>query len=750
MTSRIGRYEVTGTLGEGGMGIVYAARDPRLNRPVALKMIRAAISDPGAGDRLRREARTAASVNHPNVCQLYDIDEDAGQLYIAMEFLEGESLASRLTRGAITLDEAVAIALATLSALEALHGAGVMHRDLKPSNIFLTPHCVKLLDFGLARGAGADALETRLTMAGTIMGTPQYLCPEQIRGEQVDARGDIFAAGAVLYEMLTGRPAFAGGSLPAIIHAITYEQPPALGGSAAVAAVDRVIRKAIAKRPQDRHASAAAMAEDLRSVRMGAETGPVAVIRPITRLIVLPFRVLRPDPDIDFLAFSLSDALTTSLSGLDSLIVRSSLTASRFGGDGFDLEAIATKAEVDAVLSGTLLRADDQLRVTAQLAEVPSGTVRWSHTTQVTLGDIFQLQDALTTRIVESLAVPLSARDQRALKRDVPASAKAYEFYLRANQLAYEAKNWTVARDLYRQCLEEDPEYAPAWARLARIYRVIAMYSDQGADENYALAEAAFRRALELNPDLSIAHNLFTVVELETGRAREAMLRLLDRARLQSADPELFAGLVQACRYAGLDRPAIAAHDHARRLEPQIRTAVGHAYFTAGEYERAIETDQEDPALLTALALDLLGRREDALSHLERQIVPGMPALYRLFLQTTHAAIAGRRAEARELADDVLARWRLRDPCATYYFCRTLAAIEHPQALTMFKRTVTGGFHSYPFFSRDPWLEPLRVDPGFAGILAAAESGYQQASAGFVAAGGEQILGALGGARLQD
>jgi hypothetical protein len=221
------------------------------------------------------------------------------------------------------------------------------------------------------------------------------------------------------------------------------------------------------------------------------------------------------------------------------------------------------------------------------------------------------------------------------------------------------------------------------------------------------------------------------------------MLRLLDRARVQSADPELFAGLVQACRYAGLDRPAIAAHDHARRLDSQIRTAVGHAYFMAGEYERAIETDQEDPRLLTALSLEQLGRRGEALAHLEQQIVPGMPPLYRLFLQAMHATIDGRRDEARQLADDVLSRWRLRDPCATYYFCRTLANLEHPQALTMFGRAVEGGFHSYSFFSRDPWLDPLRRDPGFAGILAAAENGYQQAAAGFVAAGGERILGPL-------
>ena len=229
---------------------------------------------------------------------------------------------------------------------------------------------------------------------------------------------------------------------------------------------------------------------------------------------------------------------------------------------------------MDAVLTGTLLRAENQLRVTTQLAGLPGGTVLWSQTTQVRLGDVFELQDALTSRIVESLAVPLSARDQRALKRDVPASAKAYEFYLRANQIAYEARTWPVARDLYRQAIEEDPAYAPAWARLARIYRVMAMYSGEGSEENYDLAEAAFRRALELNPDLSIAHNLFTVVEVETGQARQAMLRLLERAQSHSADPELFAGLVSTSttvnRLCAIDRSGLSSS--ARRNAASARS----------------------------------------------------------------------------------------------------------------------------------------------------------------------------------
>jgi serine/threonine protein kinase/tetratricopeptide (TPR) repeat protein len=739
MLRAIGHYEITGTLGEGGMGIVYAARDERLNRSVALKMIRRTTSDPSADERLWREARAAAIVSHPNICQLYDVGEENGELYLAMELLQGESLAARLVRGPVPLDEAVSIELAVLSALDALHGHGLMHRDLKPSNIFLTPHGVKLLDFGLARPI--DVAETRLTTPGTLLGTPQYLPPEQVLGQPVDARGDLFAAGAVMYEMLTARSPFAGSSVAQVVHAIVYEHPPALGGTSAVAAIDRVIHKAIAKRPHDRYESARAMADDLKAAAVMVDTGAVTrPVRPMTRLIVLPFRMLRPDPEIDFLAFSLSDALTTSLSGLDSLVVRSSLAASSFASETLDLAAIAAKAEVDAVLTGTLLRAEDQVRVTAQLAEVPSGTVLWSQTTQGRLGDIFNFQDGLTSRIVESLAIPLSARDERSLKHDIPATAKAYEFYLRANQIAYQAKNWSVARDLYRHSVEEDPRYAPAWARLARIYRLISMYSGEGSDENYALAEDAFKRALELNPDLSIAHNLFTVVELETGRARQAMLRLLGRARQQAADAELFAGLVQACRYAGLEQPAIRAHEHARRIEPQIRTAVNHAYLMAGEYARAVEVDQEDPPLVTVIALDLMGRRDEAAAHLRRVLTPGMPALYRLFVETVLAIVEGQRTVAMEAADKILKNWHLRDPCATYYLARSLAAVEHPEAIPMFKRAV-GGLHAYHFFARDPWLDPVRSAPGFEAILGFAETRYQDAAAAFVTAGGEQILG---------
>src|SRR5215471_8664687 len=238
-----------------------------------------------------------------------------------------------------------------------------------------------------------------------------------------------------------------------------------------------------------------------------------------TRLIVLPFRMLRPAAETDFLAFSLPDALTNSLSGLESLVVRSSLVASRFGGDAMDPRKIGADAGVDVIVSGTLLHAGDGIRVSCQLTDASAGTLLWSHTAQVSVGDLFQVQDELVQRIVDSLSLPLTARERRMLHSDVPASKRAYEDFLRANQLSLDAKQWSVARDLYERCVEDDPRYAPAWARLGRMRHVMAKYLETGRREELDRAEAAFRRALELNPDLALAHKLYAQLEVDLGRA---------------------------------------------------------------------------------------------------------------------------------------------------------------------------------------------------------------------------------------
>jgi serine phosphatase RsbU (regulator of sigma subunit)/serine/threonine protein kinase len=279
--SRIGRYVITGKLGEGGMGVVYSAYDEQLGRAIAVK----AMSSLGGGDTARkrfwREARAAASINHPNVCQLYEVGEERGRPFIAMERLEGETLTERLRRGPLSLEESLPIGLGMLAALQALHSRGIVHRDLKPSNMFLTRNGVKLLDFGLARTSDPDlanslASISELTRTGMLIGTPRYMSPEQVTGEGLDARSDLFAVGAILYEMLGGRPAFAGKNAVEILHATLYEEPPPLDGFPAAAAADRVIRRALSRRPAERPGSAAAMAEELRALESESSTDPMA------------------------------------------------------------------------------------------------------------------------------------------------------------------------------------------------------------------------------------------------------------------------------------------------------------------------------------------------------------------------------------------------------------------------------------------------------------------------------------------
>ena len=747
MVQQYGRFRVTKQIGEGGMGVVYAAHDDQLDRPVAIKTWRSQ-GDASARGRLLREARAAASVSHPNICQLYDFGEHEGEVYIAMELLEGESLAARIARGALSAADAIQIELPVLAALDALHRRGLVHRDLKPSNIFLTPFGVKLLDFGLAVSTDApvgDAATRPVTIAGTLMGTPQYLAPEQLRGEPADHRTDLFAAGGVLYEMLTGTPAFGAGArtIAQVFHAILTDHPPALGGSVAIAAVDRVIHRALQKNPAQRYESALAMADDLRAALTLVDTGQVAQAHRLRRLIVLPFRVLRPDAETDFLAFSLADAITSSLSNLNSLVVRSSVTASRFAADVADLETVAAKADVDLVLTGTLLRAGGELRVNTQLVEAPAGRVVCSYSSQAALGDIFTLQDALSHRIVEALALPLATEEQR-LRRDVPATAKAYEYYLRANELSTKPHNWTVARNLYLECVAEDPNFAPAWARLGRVNRVLAVYSGESADEYYEQARNAFTRALTLNPDLPVAHNLYTNLEVELGHAEAAMLRLVRRAHDHTGDPELFAGLVQACRYCGLLEPAIAAFEHARRLDPHIRTSVAHAYFALGDYEQTMATNVEDPPVLNALAMVALGRSHDAAALLREVDRGALPKLYRLYVQGTLGLIEGKRAHALESLRTLRQSSAMRDPCGWYYAARAFAYLgDHDIALESLERSVSGGFVCVPWLTRDPWMDSLRQRPQFRALLADADARHRRAADAFVKAGGDRLLGGV-------
>ena len=742
----IGRYRLTRQLGQGGMGVVYAAHDDRLDRSVAIKRIRDASDDAALRERLLREARAAASINHPNVCHVYELAEERGELYLVMELLNGEPLSERIVREPVPLAEALQITLGILAALEALHGRGMVHRDLKPSNVFLTPHGVKLLDFGLARPL-VEQLKTEatLTAPGTILGTPRYMAPEQWESEAFVPASDLFAVGAILFEMLAGKPAFSGETIIEVYRAVAMGQPPALTGGSEVVAADRIIQLALAKRPGDRYPDASAMAREVRSAWALIDTGASPQARAVTRLIVLPFRILRPDPETDFLAFSVPDAITASLSGLDALVVRSTAAGQRFAGESPDLKAIAAEAAVDVVLVGTLLRAGDQVRVATQLLEAPSGTLVCSHTAQIRLTDIFQLQDDLARQIVDSLAIPLTARDHRLLGQDIPANPKAYDLYLRANHVGANTSNPSrlmVARDLYRSCLKEDPGYAPAWARLGRVYRVQAKYGAEGNAESLALAEEAFRRALEINPDLPIAHNFYTYFEIEEqGRAPEAMVRLLQRVATGTADPHLFAGLVVACRFCGLLEASLAADRRARRLDPSIQTSVQYTYWALGDYHQAALHDVEDIQAVRHGALWMMGRHDEAIAGVREALSHAPGSLEQWIVESQLAAMESRKEDCLRHARAILDAG-FHDPEGLLLHARELAYLgEIAQSLPMLKRVVQGGYHCPPAFTRDPWLDSVRGEAEFVRLVREAESGRARAAEAYARAGGERILG---------
>ncbi|MGQ0735263.1 MAG: protein kinase domain-containing protein [Acidobacteriota bacterium] len=740
MQESLGHYRLLRKLGEGGMGVVYAAEDQRLGRTVALKTLRAGLADREARDRLRREARLAASITHPHVCQLYEIGEVGDTLFITMELLTGEPLSERLERGALPVREAVQVAQQVLAALSALHLRGIVHRDLKPSNIYLTGQGAKLLDFGVAR-AGADAQMTMmsLTQPGTVLGTPRYMAPEHASGEPVDARSDLFSVGAVLYEMLAGRPAFGGDTTVRVLHAVMHDQPPMLTGPPVVVALDRVIHRAMEKRQASRYDSAEKFADDLRAACSDSGALEAARARQMSRLIVLPFRLLRPDAEVDFLAFSLADAVTTSLSALGSLIVRSSITASKFTGEPLDLQKIATEADVDVVLSGTILRAGNQVRLSAQLAEAPGGALVWSEVVQVASDDIFQLHDTLVHKLVQALSVPLTAREHRLIGRDVPATAKAYEFYLRGNEAGKEPSGWDAAVELYSKCLDQDPNYAPAWARLGRVYRLLSKYRSEHSGNNRAHARHALDRALALNPDLFLAHHFAAQVDVDSGDARLALTRLLQQASQSAGHPELYAALCHVCRYCGLLEPSVAAHMLAARLDPKVATSVLHTWFHLRQYERIVECDLSGHPHNGALALHAVGRIDDAIA-LVRATLPKAAPLMRPFIQAAQAVLEG---------ESVVDLARLRstitefdDPEGTYYLARTMARLgDFDSAVLGMTRAVEHGYCCYPTFEMDAWLDPLRGRADFDAVIARARTGYEAALDAFRNAGGERLLG---------
>jgi eukaryotic-like serine/threonine-protein kinase len=755
-------YTIGPRLGSGGTGEVYLARDAKLERIVALKLLSHGLTLNSARlQRFHAEARAASSINHPHILVVHDFGTLDGRPFIVMEYVEGETIRQRLCRGPMPLVEAIDVALQVGAALSAAHARGIIHRDIKPENVMRRPDgYAKVLDFGLAKlTTPATGRADVATMPGLLMGTPYYMSPEQVRGQELDARTDLWSLGVLLYEMVGGQRPFAGATIADTTAAILGAEPVpvALYLDTPCPTLERTVARALKKDRRDRYGTAAELTSDLSSAKREADDSPAALSRggPLaapdpaptprgpavrrTRVIVLPFQLLRPDPEIGFLGFSLADAIATTLASVDSLIVRSTITAARLATEPFDLTAITAAAQVDAVLMGTLLPTTTQIRVTAQLISAAEGTIIWSERMDVTLDDVIRVQDDLALRIVDSLAVPLSPTEQQRLRSDAPVNPRAYDLYLRANHSFYESAGWATARDLYLECVAEDPAFAPAWARLGRCYRMTAKFNSatlEAARGNLKRAEASFRKAFELNPDLPLAHHLYTAVETDSGRAEAAVNRLLRRVRQRRGDPELYAGLVHACRYCGLLEASVAAHTLARQLDPHVATSVPPTFWMLGQYERAIEGFS---GFFVGLPQASLGRDDEAIAAARTSAATVRDPLTRSFQAVLPLVLERRFEECRRLLDDLAPRNP--DPESIFHVARTYARIGAPEAaIVQFERAIDMGFVVHSWFIRDPWLEPLTGEARFREALVRAERRSNEAGKMFREAHGERLL----------
>ena len=461
----------------------------------------------------------------------------------------------------------------------------------------------------------------------------------------------------------------------------------------------------------------------------------------LTRMLVIPFRVLRPGEVTDFLGFSLPDAITCSLAEAGGIAVQSDLVGARYAGPTLDPAVIARETGAGAMLTGTILQAGPDVRVTAQLSQLPSGTVLWTQTTEASDEDLFQLQDQLARRILDSLRVTLTGLGAEAGGRDVPKSTKGYAAYLRGNQLSYQVGHWSEALKQYIEALKEDPSYAPAHARLARCYRLLGKYAGSQRDElrYMTLAEASFRQALALNEDLDLAHSLFAQLEVDLGRSREAMIRVLERVERHGAtSADLYAALVTALRFGGLLEESLAAHREATAIDPTMNTSVGHTLWMMGRYEEAKANTGGDVGYLAGVSLAALGRTAEAIESLREGEENAGQERAEIYIRSLRTALEGRREESLE----ALRRGTLTgDGEAVYYLARTYAFLgERDLALAELQRALDLGFFCPITLEADAWLEPYLGDSEFQALLAQAREGSERAAAAF------QATGALRGA----
>jgi serine/threonine-protein kinase len=739
------RYAIGRELGRGGMGQVFAARDLRLGREVAIKVL-----PPGAHseEQLRRfeqEARAAGSLDHPNVLVVHDIGQCESGPYIVSELLQGATLRQRMDKP-LPAATAVDYALQLAQGMQAAHGQGVIHRDLKPENLFITQDGrLKILDFGIAKLIAAEGPRPN-TEEGAIFGTISYMSPEQVRGDRADHRSDVFAFGNILYEMLAGRPAFDRASGLETGAAILKDEPPALPAHVP-RGLDGIVRRCLEKDPKDRFQSAADLALELSGQRRSpprrawwAALGAALLLaglavfwrpRPAavagTSIAVLPFVNLSSDKDNEFFSDGMTEELINALANVEGLRVASRTSAFSFKGRNLDVARIGNELKVNTVLEGSVRREGNSLRVAAQLIEVANGYHLWSHIYDRELKNVFSLEDELARAIVQALR-PKLLPGPAPLVRTATANTAAHDLYLRGRHFAARRtmEGLKKAAELFQQAVELDPAYALAHVGLADSYILRGEYGGERPSDVIPKARLALRRALELDDSAPEAHASFGPVgwyEHDWDLAERELLRALQlRPSFATAHHWYSIQLSVIGRFKESQLEAARA----RELDPTsliVNNMVASSYYFARDYDRVIEEEARtlelDPTFSVArnyIVLALVQQKKFPQALAEMEKISDRSSNYEQLRGYAYAMAGNRPAALRILAE-------MQDRSRREFVSPGALAVIHmalgdkDRAFALLDEAFTVLDWNLREMKVNPMWDPLRSDPRFAHLL---------------------------------
>ena len=654
--SKLGPYEIIGSLGAGGMGEVLRARDSRLGRDVALKVLPQDVTnDPDRLERFDREARAIAALNHPHIVTIYSTEYVDGVRFLTMELVEGQTLAELLAAGPLTVTQFLEISVALTDALSAAHQKQITHRDLKPGNVMLSAEGrVKVLDFGLARIGGPDSdagdpTRVALTQAGMVVGTTPYMSPEQVEGRALDPRSDVFSLGVVLYELLTAHRPFTGPSSAAVMSSILRDAPrnvsdvrPDIPHS-----ISSLIASCLDKRVESRIQTAREVQSELRRIQqqqsgLHASGTSIAPAAPAERSIaVLPFSDLSATKDQDWFCDGIAEEILNALSPLPGLRVAARASSFSLRGKTEDLRVIGEKLQVESVLEGSVRRAGDRVRITAQLSDVRQGRQIWSERFDRELKDIFDVQDEIARAIVERLKVTLVGHGETRLVPKVTSNIEAYQLLLRGRELlTRRGRAIFDAMRMFEQVVALDPNLAEAHALLGDAHRLTALYGLVPPAEGMPRARSAAERALAIDPRQVEA--LATLANIASTHDWDLAASQAFSARALAIDPYHVRAMAERAIADACTVPVISDALHVR--------IIAHV-------QHARERDPLNVWVMSveSMCLACLGQLAEAVVMAERAAAMDSANFTALWTLVLTLAWVGRDADARQAAEPALA-----------------------------------------------------------------------------------------------